>query len=64
MEPQKEFLQEHVKELGARIIQELLSGLVVSPFFAYKPYEEIKAEPPTINSVMNDLTASIVKQGA
>ena len=43
-EPQLEFIQDHVKELGARIIQELLAGLVISPTFAYAPYEELEVE--------------------
>ena len=46
----------HVKELGARLTQELISGLCISPGFAFCPYEEVKEDPA---ESMMALTAAI-----
>ena len=39
-EPPMDFMQYHVKELGARIAQDILAGLIIAPVFTYQPFLE------------------------
>ena len=43
--PKEEFLTTHVKELGARIAQDLLACLNIQPCYAYSPFEETELPP-------------------
>ena len=43
--PKEEFLTTHVKELGARIAQDLLACLNIQPCYAYTPFEEAELPP-------------------
>lgn len=43
-----------MKELGARIVQDLLSGLCIAPVYPYSPFEEAKAtQDSNVNASMN-----------
>ena len=47
-DPKEEFLNTHMKEYGARICQDLLSGLCIAPEFGYTPWEVIEIPEPSL----------------